>query len=388
MSGAAPREATLEILDRLVGFATISAESNLELIGYAEDLLGAAGFATRRLPDPSGRKAGLVARRGGAGPGGILLSAHSDVVPVEGQNWTLPPFRLSRDGERLFGRGTTDMKGFLASMLSMAVRAGDAPGGQPIMLSISYDEEIGCVGIRQMLPELRALGWRPGLCIVGEPTGMRPATGHKGKAALRATFRGRAGHSAMAPRYVNALHLAGEFLGVLRRLQAGYAAGDRRDPDYAVPYSTVHAGRMRGGTALNIVPDHAVIDFELRYLPGDRLEDFLRRLEHEAGRIMAAAGGSRGDASIDIEIVNRYPGLEIDPGHDALRRVASLGSSGDAIKVPYGTEAGYFAQLGFPTVVCGPGDMEGQGHKPDEFLAVSQLGQCDRMMDRILGYPG
>lgn len=377
-----PRPATLEILDRLIGFPTVSADSNLALIAYAEALLVEAGFQTWRLPDPTGQKAGLMARLG-EGPGGVMLSAHSDVVPVAGQDWTVDPFRLTRDGNRLLGRGTTDMKGCLASMLSAAMRAGK-PRQKPLMLSISYDEEVGCTGIRQMLPDISALGWKPDLCIVGEPTGMRPATGHKGKAAMRAAFRGTAGHSSLAPRYVNALHLAAEFIAALRRIQQGYATSGRPDPGYDVPYSTVHAGRMQGGTALNIVPDRAMIEFELRHLPGDNPDDFLHRLRAEADAILRPFRDLDPAADIVITPFNAYPGFEIGPDHPAVRTVAELSGSGETMKVSYGTEAGYFAELGIPTVVCGPGDMEAQGHRPDEFLTLDQLAACDRMMDRLL----
>ncbi|YBV94057.1 acetylornithine deacetylase (plasmid) [Phyllobacteriaceae bacterium JZ32] len=380
---AAPYAATLELLERLVAFPTVSAESNLDLIDFADAHLIGAGFQTHRLPDPSGRRAGLLGRLGPAGPGGVLLSAHSDVVPVEGQHWTRAPFQLTREGGRLYGRGTTDMKGYLASMLSLATRAAKQPPGRPLMLAISYDEEVGCAGIREMLPGYRALGWQPEICIVGEPTGMRPATGHKGKAAFVATCHGNAGHSSLAPRYVNALHIAADFIAALRRIQDDYAVSAAQDTGYDVPYSTVHAGRMQGGTALNIVPDYARIEFELRHLPGDTPEDFLSRLRQETDRILPPFR-ARGNAEIKIEVTNSYPGLEIGPEHEAVRRVAALSGSRQTIKVTYGTEAGYFAQLGIPTVVCGPGDMEGQGHKADEYITTEQLGGCDRMMDRLL----
>ncbi|KXF74687.1 acetylornithine deacetylase [Paramesorhizobium deserti] len=381
---AAPYAATLELLERLVAFPTISADSNLDLIDFAERHLIGAGFQTHRLPDPSGRKAGLMARLGPDGPGGVILSAHSDVVPVEGQHWTRPPFQMTCEGGKLYGRGTTDMKGYLASMLSLATRAAKRPPEQPLMLAISYDEEVGCVGIRQMLPGYEALGWQPELCIVGEPTGMRPATGHKGKVALRATCRGSAGHSSLAPHYVNALHIAAEFIMALRRIQDEYAASVTQDAGYDVPYSTVHAGWMQGGTALNIVPDRTSIDFELRHLPGDSPEVFLLRLRQEVDQILHPFRVRDRTAEIKIEVTNSYPGLEIAPEHRVVRRVGALSGSHETIKVTYGTEAGYFAQLGIPAVVCGPGNMEGQGHKPDEYITMGQLGCCDRMMDRLL----
>ncbi|MDS9468794.1 acetylornithine deacetylase [Paracoccus sp. MBLB3053] len=379
----APYPATLEILDRLVAFPTVSAESNLGLIGYAEDLLKTAGFQTYRLPASCGRKAGLLARRGGEGPGGVMLSAHSDVVPVAGQSWSRDPFALTQDGERLYGRGTTDMKGFLASMLSLAQRMGDQSLAAPLMLAISYDEEVGCRGIQEMLPGIEALGWQPELCIVGEPTGMRPAIGHKGKAAMVATCHGEAGHSAQAPQFVNALHLAADFICALRDIQSDYALSPVFDASYDIPYSTVHVGKMAGGQALNIVPEHARIDFELRHLPGDGIQAFLEAIRGKANQIVRALPQADTRASIEIDLTNAYPGLDIPANDPIVKRVAGLCGSDQVTKVGYGTEAGYFAQLGIPTVVCGPGDMAEQGHMPDEFLALSQLALCDQMMDRL-----
>ncbi|MFX0543489.1 acetylornithine deacetylase [Roseovarius sp. S4756] len=379
-----PDAATLDILDRLIAMPTISADSNLALIDYVEGLLHGAGFDIRRIPAPDGNKCGLVARIGGAGGGGVLLSAHSDVVPVEGQAWTRPPFELTREDDKFFGRGTTDMKGFLASMLSLAQRAGKTSLSSPLMLSISYDEEVGCQGIGKMLPDIQRLGWTPDLCIVGEPTSMKPATGHKGKAALRATCRGIAGHSALAPRYVNALHLAADFIAALREIQSDYAASDVQDSAYDIPYSTVHAGFMQGGTVLNIVPEHAVIEFELRHLPRDDLQAFQDCLTRACARITAPYHKRSADIGIDIDVTNTYPGLEIAPDAAAVQRVARLSGSNDLTKIAFGTEAGFFAGLGIPTVVCGPGSMEGQGHKADEFVSSDQLAGCDAMMDRLL----
>lgn len=378
----APHPSTLQILDRLIAFPTVSADSNLPLIGYAEDLLRNAGFDTLRLPDASGKKAGLVARIGPAGPGGIMLSAHSDVVPVEGQDWTRPQFRLTQEGDRLYGRGTTDMKGYLASMLSVALRGAD--WSRPLMLVISYDEEVGCRGIRQMLPDLQALGWRPELCLVGEPTSMRPAIGHKGKAAFLATCHGVAGHSSMAPRFVNALHLAADLLSVLRQSQDEFAASGAQDRAYDIPYSTVHAGRMQGGTALNIVPDKALVEFELRHLPSDDAAAFLSRIGAAMDRILADRYAGQAEAMVEIEMTNSYPGLDVATDDPAVARVTDLCGTDQPIKVAYGTEAGFFADLGIATLVCGPGDMNAQGHKPDEYVSLGQLAECDAMMDRIL----
>lgn len=374
---------TQEILDRLVGFDTVSARSNLALVDFVGTLLAAKGFAVTRLPDDTGQKAGLYAERGPAGAG-VLLSAHTDVVPVAGQDWTHPPFRLTCEGDRLYGRGTTDMKGFVASALALAERAAGAELREPLRIVLSYDEEVGCVGIRQMLDRLRPLAGRPRACIVGEPTGMRVAIGHKGKAALRATCHGQGGHSALAPRFVNALHLAADFVAELRTLQDEIARTGARDEAYDIPYTTVHVGRLEGGTALNIVPDRAVLELEYRHLAADPSDGMLARILSAAERVAARYRPAFAGARIEVDRHNAYPGLDVPETAAVVTYAKGLAHENAVTKVAFGTEAGYFQELGIPTVVCGPGSMAGQGHKPDEFIAAADLAACDAMMDRLL----
>ena len=365
---------TLDVLERLVGFPTTPQVSNLDLIDYVETYLRDRGFVLIRLPDASGEKAGIVATLGPEGQG-ILLSAHTDVVPVEGQEWTRAPFALSREKNRVFGRGTTDMKGYVASVLALADRAARVPLKEPLRIVLSYDEEIGCIGIRHMMGDLAPLIGQPRACFVGEPTSMQVAIGHKGKAALRAVCHGEAGHSALAPRFSNALHVATDFVNALRVLQDDLAANGARDEAYDIPYSTVHVGKLSGGTALNIVPDRAKVLFEYRHLAADRAEDMLARIQACADTV---------PGQIEIEQLNAYPGLDVAAGADVVGFAKRMSQSNGTTKVPFGTEAGFFDALGIPTVVCGPGSMEGQGHKPDEYLELSELAACDAMMDRIL----
>lgn len=381
LTSAQPHPETLELLARLVAFPTISATSNLALIDDVEAYLASLGYVTRSLPNQTGDKAGLMAHRGST-TGGVMLSAHSDVVPVEGQNWTRPPFTLTREGNRLYGRGTTDMKGFLAAMLSAAARA--SAQDLPLMLCISYDEEVGCTGMRDMIPEIAALGWSPDLCIVGEPTSMQPAVGHKGKAAFRARFTGHSGHSALAPKYVNALHLAADFITILRAAQADFAENGAKDAAYAIPYSTVHAGKLQGGTALNIVPESAVLEFELRHMPSETPATFLAKLREQVEAMLAPYRAQHAGVGVEIVETNAYPGLDCPESDPALARLLSLTGMIQPTKVAYGTEAGFFAAAGIPTLVCGPGDMEGQGHKADEYLDVSELAACDAFLDKLL----
>ena len=361
----------LTILDRLIAFNTVSANSNLALIDYVETYLRDRGFALHRMPDPTGQKAGLYARLGPDGDG-LLLSAHTDVVPTEGQGWSRDPFRLTREDGRLHGRGTTDMKGFLAAMLALADRASKTNLKEPLKLSVSYDEEVGCLGIARMIDALPDVLGTPRAAIVGEPTEMAVAIGHKGKVGLKAVAHGEAGHSSLAPKLENALYVATDFIGQLRELQDWYAENGARDSDYDISHTTLHVGKMAGGTALNIVPDRAEMQFEIRYLSGDDPGVILNKINAMAGE------------RIDLEQTIAYPGLQTSPAAKVTRLACSLAATSITTKVAFGTEAGFFDGAGIPTVVCGPGSMDGQGHKPDEFVTVDQMVACHAMMDRIL----
>lgn len=365
---------SVEILERLVGFKSISAESNLPLIEYVEGILRACGFKLHRITSRSGKKAGLFAVLG-SGSGGVMFSGHTDVVPVEGQDWSSNPFKLRKDGERLYGRGTADMKGYLASMLAAAEVTSKLSLRSPLKLALSYDEEIGCVGIAEMLPHLEGTIGLPDVCLVGEPTSMHIALGHKGKIGMRATCRGEAGHSAFAPRLRNALHPAVELTMQLRRIQERLAKNGVRDSAYGVPYSTLHVGKLSGGVALNVVPDVAVMDFELRYLAQDD--------ENAICGSIRAAADKAGEGHIELEEFCNYPGLDTAAASPAASFVRGLLPDAETTKVDFGSEAGHFDRLGISTLVCGPGSME-QGHKPDEFVTLEQISLCDSMFAAAL----
>lgn len=375
---------TPDILERLIAFPTIPTASNPDIIDYIRGFLDVRGFRIHLIQGHEPGKQGLYAEIGPQSDGGILLSGHTDVVPVEGQDWTCDPFRLTRDGDRLVGRGTTDMKGYLAAMLRIADCAARLDLKAPLKLVFSYDEEIGCVGIQNMLDPLRPLLGTPRVCIVGEPTSMAVATGHKGKAALRATCFGQNGHSALAPYFINALHLAVDFVSEIREIQARYEFEGARDDAYAIPYTTLHVGKISGGMALNIVPDKAELTFEYRHLAADNPEHIMRRLQEAADQVAKRYQDRFESARIELDRYNAYPGLDTAKDDQAAILAQRLAGHQDITKVPFGTEAGFFADLGIPTVVCGPGSMEDQGHKPDESIEISQLDACDRMMDRIL----
>ncbi|MCM2505464.1 acetylornithine deacetylase [Aureimonas altamirensis] len=375
---------TTDILARLVAFPTLSRQSNLALLDYVEGLLAPAGIRLERYASDDGTRANLWASVGPDIAGGVVLSGHCDVVPVEGQDWSGDPFLLRLEGGRLYGRGTADMKGFLAVAIRAMLHAAGETLSLPLHLAISYDEEIGCLGVRGMLDMRRMHPARPALCLIGEPTGMRIATGHKGKRALRACCLGQEGHSALAPEALNALHLGAEFVTRLQARQAALEAAGARDDAYDIPYSTLHVGTMHGGTALNIVPRRCDLEFELRNVAADDPDAIIAGVVADAEAIAARHRGRFPHARIDVEEVSGYPGLDTPADTPAVGLLQSMLDSGDPpIKVAFGTEGGLFHEaLGIPTLICGPGHMA-QGHRPDEFVDEDQLAECERLLGAI-----
>lgn len=375
---------SIQILRDLIAFPTISADPNRALISYCEGLLRGLGAEVTVIGEDTGHKANLYATLGPRDRAGVLLSGHTDVVPVEGQAWTMPPFELTEQDGRLYGRGTTDMKGFVACALAMAEQVALQELQTPLHLALSYDEEIGCVGVRSMIEMLADAPFVPRFCIVGEPTQLQVATGHKGKTAARITCTGREAHSALAPTALNAIHIAADMVGVIRSLQADLRNGPAQDDAYDVPYSTVHAGVIDGGVALNIVPNTATLLFEIRNLPEDDPQHLLDRLREGADRLLVPLRSQFPEALINIEVTNQYPPLGTAPDAEVVNFVKSLTGSNATTKVAFGTEGGLFStRLGVPTVVCGPGSMA-QGHKPDEFITVEQMQKCDGMLGILL----
>jgi len=375
-----------EILARLVAYPTIAGTSNLALIDYLETFLRERGVTVRRFPNAAGDRAALFASIGPSGHDGIVLSGHTDVVTPERQNWTQDPFTLvERDGQ-LFGRGTADMKGFLACVLASVDAMMAAPLRQPIHLAFSFDEELGCLGIKPMLEILSAEGFKAATCIVGEPTLLQVATAHKGKTALVCRCRGVAAHSAMIDDGVNAIYLANDMIMAIRALQKRINDRGTRDSDYSVPVTTLHVGTISGGMALNIVPEAAQFQFEIRNLPFDDPAVLVAELQATAEAIAVPYRQRFPQVGIELEVVNQYPALgrRDDPALATL--VGSWSGVSATTKVAYGTEAGYFEQvLGVPTVVCGPGSMA-QGHQPDEFIATAQIDAGCRFILAIIAH--
>lgn len=373
---------TLEILDRLIAFDTTSHRSNMELITYVQTMLQDVGAEVQLIQNQTGEKANLYATIGPGDGSGVMLSGHTDVVPVEGQEWSVPAFQMTQHDGRVYGRGTADMKGFLASALSAALKAAKKPLKTSLHLAFSYDEEIGCVGVRSLIDMLKTAPIRPLFCIVGEPTQMAVATGHKGKIAAQALCHGKTVHSALAPTGVNAIHIATDFINKIRELQDDIKQNYAKDEDYDIPYTTLHVGKIQGGVALNIVPNLCTVDFEIRNLADDIAEAVLDQIKTAAHDV--AQHINHPDARIDITVKNTYPGLNTPKQANVVDFVKSLTGANNTLKVAFGTEGGLFDQrLGIPTVICGPGSME-QGHKADEYITLDQLSACDKMLDTLV----
>lgn len=373
-----------DILSRLVAFKTVSRDTNLDLIDYVRTFMVGIGAHCQLYYDAGGRKANLFATLGPRDVGGILLSGHTDVVPVDGQAWSCDPFVLHERDGNLYARGAADMKGFLACSMAAAARAADRHLRTPLHLAFSYDEEIGCVGVRSLIEDMSTWAYRPRCCIIGEPTLLRTAIGHKGKTALSAICHGHAAHSAIPTNGVNAIYLASAFISRVQTLQRELEANGLHDPSYEVPYSTLHVGTVRGGTALNIVPERCELEFEIRNLPNDDAVHLAERLKGDAESIAALNAQPGCRSEIEFEVLNSYPGLDTPSEAEVVGLVTTLTGQRDPIKVSFGTEGGLFStRLGVPTVVCGPGSIE-QAHKPDEFVTTDQLFRCDRVLDAII----
>ena len=373
---------SIEILEKLISFPTISKTPNIELINWVSELLGSFGIRSTILRNEDGSRANLFATSSDTLEPGIMLSGHTDVVPTDGQNWHTNPFELKQSGGKLFGRGTADMKGFCASAIRIMCEASNKKLNTPLHLALSFDEEIGCIGVRSLIEMLKTSPVKPKMCIVGEPTLLAVASGHKGKIALQTTCKGIEGHSALAPLALNAIHLGTDFVNIIREVQKEIINKGNEDNDYDVPYTTLHVGKMNGGVALNIVPNICTIDWEIRNLANDSTETILTRVKELVE--LKLQEYKNPEAEIFWQETFSYPGLGTDINSEIINFVRSLTGTNNTIKVAFGTEGGLFhKEVGIPTVVCGPGSML-QGHKPNEFITVEQMDRCDLMMANLL----
>ncbi|MGG4605017.1 acetylornithine deacetylase [Paenalcaligenes sp. Me131] len=375
-----------DILEKLISFATVSRDSNLQLITFVRDYLASHGVESELFHNEEGTKASLFATIGPKDRGGVVLSGHTDVVPVDGQNWTVDPFQLSEHDSKLYGRGTADMKGFIASVLAAVPLFVKTELKTPIHLAFSYDEEIGCLGVRPMLAELAKRPLKYSLCLIGEPTEMKPVLGHKGKLAMRCCIKGAACHSAYAPYGVNAIEYAAQLITRLGEMGKRQAQPELHDARFDPPYSTIQTGVIKGGRALNIVPAECEFDFEVRALPDFDAQTVADELQQYAqNELVPAMQAVQPDTGIEMQPLSAYPGLVTPPDSTAAQLLALISGSDDFGTVAFGTEGGLFEQAGIPTVVCGPGSMD-QGHKPDEFIHVQQLAACDAMLVKLANH--
>lgn len=374
------------LLESLIGFPTVSRDSNLDMIAFIRRYLDELGVESELFYNAERTKANLFATIGPRERGGIVLSGHTDVVPVEGQAWTVDAFRLTERDGRLYGRGTADMKGFIASVLAAVPGFVERALKLPVHLAFSYDEEVGCLGVRPMLADLERRAHKPVLCLIGEPTELKPVLAHKGKLAMRCHVKGAPCHSAYAPYGVNAIQYAARMIGRLEQIGDQLAQPEHHDERFDPPFSTVQTGVIKGGRALNIVPAECEFDFEVRALPGfdaHRVADALQT--YAEAELLPKMRAVKSEADIRFQSLSAYPALATSPDSEAARLLALLSGSEEFGTVAFGTEGGLFEQAGIPTVVCGPGSMD-QGHKPDEFVTVEQLRACDAMLARLADY--
>jgi len=379
------------MIERLVGFDTTSRNSNLELIHWIRDHLAGLGVAAELVHDETGAKANLYATLGPTDRGGIMLSGHTDVVPIDGQEWSTDAFRVTERDGRLYGRGTTDMKSFVAVALAMTPEFLRRGLETPIHLAFSYDEEVGCLGVRRMIAEVARRPVKPVACIVGEPTEMQVIVAHKGKLSLRCDVRGFECHSSLAHAGVNAVEAAAEAVAHLKAMARRMRDRGPYDAAFDPPYTTVHTGLIQGGTALNIVPKDCSFEFEFRHLPGDDPHALYAEIrDHAARAIEPEMKRLRPETGFTWTETSQFPGLDTPEESEIVSLAKALSGANSTAKVAFGTEAGLFQAADIPTVVCGPGSID-QAHKPNEFVALEQVAACEaflrRLMDRVCARP-
>jgi acetylornithine deacetylase len=376
----------LDWTKRLVSLDTTSSGSNRELIDLVAAELRRHGLTPTLLPNGDGTKANLVvtipAYDGGT-DGGIALSGHTDVVPVDGQAWDTDPFTAQvRDG-RLFGRGTCDMKSFIGAVLATLPHLAGARLREPVHIVLSYDEELGCLGAATMVQRLAGLGVRPTTCIVGEPTGMRVISGHKSINLLELTVHGVAAHSSLTPQGVNAIEYASRAIGFIRALAEEFRAQGPFDGAYAVPYTTASVNVVDGGTAANIVADRCRAEFEFRSIGSVDPGEVLARIQAYCDELQQTMRQENARARVELRTLAMVPGLDTDEASPAIRLGELLGGVPSAGKVTYGSEAGLFRAAGIETIVCGPGEID-QAHTANEFVELDQIRACETFLDNLV----
>ena len=376
---------SIEILKKLVSFDTTSFKSNLDLIKFIENYLNDLNIKSELIYDETKNKANLFTTIGPNLQGGIVLSGHTDVVPITKQNWTSDPFILTERDDKLFGRGSSDMKGFIAIVLSRVSAMVEKKLKKPIHLAFSYDEEIGCVGVHSLLDLIKKKSINPEFCIVGEPTSMEMVIGHKGKHAYDVKVDGLSCHSGQAPNGVNAINYASKLINYIEEINKEKSIEGPFDNEYEIPYSTLHTGLIKGGTILNIVPNLCQFEFEIRHLAEDDPLEIIQRIKKYTEELLIKEMHNiSSKTNIEINEKINYPGLNISESISPVKQVKELLGHSSHKKVVFGTEGGLFKrELNLPTIICGPGSID-QAHKPDEFISIKQIEKGGAFIDKLI----
>jgi acetylornithine deacetylase len=384
LTPSAPARAMIE---RLIAFNTVSRDSNLGLIEWVRDYLTTLGATTRLTHDASGKKANLFATLGDSNKPGLILSGHTDVVPVDGQNWDTDPFKATEKDGKLYARGSADMKGFIGIILNQAPKFLSALNtgklDAPLHYALSFDEEVGCLGVRSLIRDLEENNIRPAGCVVGEPTSMQPIIAHKGTHRFRCAVHGREAHSSYVTYGVNAIEYAARLVVYIRQIADRLAQIEQRDYGFTVPYSTLSTGLIQGGIAANVVPKDCVFQFDMRTLPQASPEALYQEIRGYAETLAREMKAIDENSGIELQWMSQTVGLAASETDAIVQWAMQLAKNPTVGKVSYGTEAGLFQKMGVPTVICGPGDIA-EAHRPNEFVALEQLAQCEMFMDRIL----
>ena len=379
---------SVEILEKLVSFNTVSRNSNLELIDFVDNYLHSFDIETFRVFDSTHKKAAIYAHIGPRCNGGIVLSGHSDVVPVDGQEWSTDPFVLTKKGDKFFGRGTCDMKGFIACALSSIPKMLEVGLSKPIQIAISYDEEVGCLGAPNMIKSMRSNLPIADLVIVGEPTLMKVVNSHKGISLLETEVKGYEVHSSLVNKGVSAVMTAAKLISwledkMIKNHAKSKTGANKLAASFEPPYTTLHVGKISGGTASNITAKDCSFTTDIRVVPGESMFDWIEKYKEEVRRIESQIKAINPSSYINVNIKSATPGCKPEPGGIAENLARSITGDNTTNVVAYGTEGGQFQEAGYSAVICGPGNIE-QAHQPNEFISSPQIKKGENFINEII----
>lgn len=378
---------SIKILKDLISFDTTSYKSNLDLITYVTKYLDSYNIKSNLIHDSTGKKANLYATIGSNKNDGIMLSGHTDVVPADTRNWTSDPFSLTEKNNKLYGRGTADMKSFIALVLSRVPKIVNANLSKSIHLAFSYDEEVGCIGVHRLIDMLKKNTFKPTFCIVGEPTNMEVVIGHKGKCGHEVKINGLACHSGQAPLGVNAINYAAKLISYISNIADDKSKIGPFDYEYEIPYTTLHTGVISGGAAINIVPDSCTFEFEIRHIAEENPKELIQEIKTYSKEFLVPEMHKISKKTgINFEEKVSYPGLSIDKNSELVKLIKELLNEDKHKKVIFGTEGGLFQEkLNIPSVVCGPGNID-QAHKANEYISIEQIVKGGEFLDNLINY--